>query len=73
MGIAEDSTEIFLYEVVDMEMCVNCSHLAVCKYLEAAADTDNAVKELNDREVPIRVKLECDQYKPRSTNIKGAS
>ena len=56
-----------------MEMCANCSHMAVCKHLEVALDTDNAVKELNEREIPIKVKLECEQYKPRSTNIKAAS
>ena len=54
-----------------MEMCASCNHIAVCKYMDAAMDADTTVKELNARETPIKAKLECDQYRPRTTNIKA--
>ena len=72
MAVFQTGGQVSFYEVVMMEMCASCSHIAVCKYLEDAMDVDNTVKELNARDIPIKAKLECDQYRPRTTNIKAA-
>ena len=56
-----------------MNECARCTHMAVCKYLMDAMDTVNTVKELNEREIPIKVKIECEQFRPRTTNIKELS
>ena len=71
MDGAEVGNQIFLFEVREMEMCANCIHIGVCKFIEAAADTELKIKEVNETPMPIRARLECEMFKERATAVKG--